>query len=308
MMRLKIGTRGSKLSLIQTGEVVEKLRKLYPEIDVEIKVIKTRGDVDLETPLYMIPQKGIFEKEIDQALARGEIDIAVHSMKDYPTETVEEVKIVAVPERMSPNDVFVSEICRDLHELPPRSRIGTSSLRREAFIKYVRSDLEILPIRGNVDTRLRKISDGVVDGLVIAEAGLRRLRENIDYTRLSIEDFTPPAGQGALAIVMRRGDPVLEEVLSKLNDYKSYIETMIERRIVSILRAGCKTPLGVNAELSKDEVKITLSTISINYREKITVQEYFKLNNIEEVASKTVRIFKEEGGEKIIEEWRKRFG
>ncbi|MEM2519939.1 MAG: hydroxymethylbilane synthase, partial [Nitrososphaerota archaeon] len=117
-MKLRIGTRGSKLSLIQTNEVVEKIRRFYPEIDVEVKVIKTRGDIDLETPLYMIPQKGIFEKEIDQALARGEIDVAVHSMKDYPTETIEEVKIVAVPERMSPSDVFISKISRDLHDLP----------------------------------------------------------------------------------------------------------------------------------------------------------------------------------------------
>ncbi|MEM0079144.1 MAG: hydroxymethylbilane synthase [Nitrososphaerota archaeon] len=306
-MKLRIGTRGSKLSLIQTNEVVEKLRRFYPEIDVEVKVIKTRGDIDLETPLYMIPQKGIFEKEIDQALARGEIDVAVHSMKDYPTETIEEVKIVAVPERMSPNDVFISKISRDLNDLPPRSRIGTSSLRREAFIKYVRNDLEVLPIRGNVDTRLRKMMNGQVDGLVVAEAGLKRLHENIDYTILSIEDFTPPAGQGALAIVIRR-DPNLEEILSRLNDYESYVETMIERKIVSKLRAGCKTPLGVNAEISKDEVKITLSTVSPNYKEKITVQEYFKLNDIEEIVSKTIQIFREKNGDKIIEVWRERFG
>ncbi len=307
-MKIRVGTRGSRLSIIQTMEVVDKLKSEYPEIEYEIRVVKTRGDVDLETPLYMIPQKGVFEKEIDQALIKGDVDIAVHSMKDYPTETIEGVIIAAVPERKSPNDVFISKNSMNLQDLPPRSCIGTSSLRREAFIKYVRNDLEVVPIRGNVDTRLRRMLSGEVDGLVIAEAGIQRLKENIKYTRLPIEDFTPPAGQGALAVVVRRDNYNLREILLKLNDYDSYMETMIERRIVSMLRAGCKTPLGVNAEIDRNEVKITISTVSVNYREKITIQEYFNLDNIEETVSKIVQVFREKGGEKIIGEWRGRLG
>lgn len=307
-MKIRVGTRGSKLSIIQTMEVVDKLKAEFPEVEFEIRVIKTRGDIDLETPLYMIPQKGVFEKEIDQALIKGEIDVAVHSMKDYPTETIGEVIIAAVPERKSPNDVFVSKNNVSLHDLPSGSRVGTSSLRREAFVKYVRNDLEVVPIRGNVDTRLRKMFSGEVDGLVIAEAGMQRLKESIRYTRLSIEDFTPPAGQGALAVVIRRDNYELREILLKVNDYESYMETMIERRIISMLKAGCKTPLGVNAEIDRDEVKITISTVSVNYREKITVQEYFNLENIDEAVSSVVQVFREKGGEKIIGEWRRRLG
>ena len=307
-MKIRVGTRGSRLSIIQTMEVVDKLKAEFPEVEFEIRVIKTRGDIDLETPLYMIPQEGVFEKEIDQALIKGDIDVAVHSMKDYPTETVGEVIIAAVPERKSPNDVFISKNNMSLHDLPSGSRVGTSSLRREAFVKYVRNDLEVVPIRGNVDTRLRKMLSGEVDGLVIAEAGIQRLKENIRYSRLPIEDFTPPAGQGALAVVIRRDNYKLREILLNVNDYESYMETMIERRIVSILRAGCKTPLGVNAEIDRDEVKITISTVSVNYREKITVQEYFNLENIDEAASNMVQIFREKGGQKIIGEWRRRLG
>lgn len=304
-MKLTVGTRGSKLSIIQTREVIDSLKEKYREIDFEIKVIKTTGDIDLETPLYRIQKKGIFEKEIDQALVRREIDFAVHSLKDYPTETLEDVKIVAVPRRLSPYDVFISRIGSEILKLPSKSRVGTSSLRREAFIKYLRRDLEVVNVRGNVDTRLKKMYDGLFEALILAEAGLIRLGERVDYERLSIEDFTPPAGQGALAVVARADDSRLIEILSSINDEKSWIETSIERRIISLLKVGCKTPIGVYARAENNGVEVTISTVSIDYMKKIMVKEFIEGEDIEKASLKVVESYLREGGDKIIKEWRR---
>lgn len=307
-MKLVIGTRGSKLSIIQTMEVVEALRRLYPEIEPEIRVIKTRGDIDLETPLYMIPQKGIFEKEIDLALVRGEVDAAVHSLKDYPTETFEQVRIAAVPKRLSPFDAFVSDKYPDLSVMPTGSTVGTSSLRREAFVKYLRRDLEVVHIRGNVDTRLRKMSEGQVDALILAEAGLERLGERRTYSRLSMEDFPPPAGQGALAVVVRSDNHRLLDILSSINDDETMLETTVERRIISLLNAGCKTPLGVYAESEDGGMRVLVSTVSVDYERKVTVDEFFEGDDVEKISLKAVEVFRERGGHEVIKGWRARLG
>ncbi|MCL7404243.1 MAG: hydroxymethylbilane synthase [Thaumarchaeota archaeon] len=304
-MRLRVGTRGSKLSLIQTMEVTDKLKTLFPELEYEIKIIKTRGDIDLETPLYMIPEKGIFEKEIDQALIRGEIDFAVHSMKDYPTKLPSELVIAAVPERRSPYDVFISRDGLSLDDLPRISKVGTSSLRREAFIKYVRSDLEVIPIRGNVETRIQKMLRGDVDALILAEAGLERIGGNIRYEKLPIEDFTPPAGQGALAVVARKDNHELIKILENVNHYESWVETMIERGIISLLNVGCKTPIGVYVEMDSGELNITISTVSTDYSRKVHVQTFTKDTDISKAATDAVRLFKEKGGLEILNAWKR---
>ncbi|MEM1583774.1 MAG: hydroxymethylbilane synthase [Nitrososphaerota archaeon] len=304
-MKFKVGTRGSRLSLIQTMEVADKLREVFPEIEIEIKIIKTRGDVDLETPLYLIPERGIFEKEIDQAIIRREVDFAVHSMKDYPTKLPREVEIVAVPERRSPCDAFISRGSLSLNDLPEGSKVGTSSLRREAFIKYCRRDLEVAPVRGNIETRIRKMLEGDVDALVLAEAGLERIGENIKYERLPIEEFTPPAGQGALAVVARRDDKELVNILTSINHYESWVETMTERNIISLLDVGCKTPIGVNVEMNADGLNITLSTVSIDYSKKVHVQTFIQATDIMEASMKAVKLFKEKGGIDILKSWRR---
>lgn len=303
-MKLRVGTRGSRLSLIQTMEVVDKLKTKFPEIEYEIKIIKTRGDIDLETPLYMIPQKGIFEKEIDLALLRGEIDFAVHSMKDYPTRLSNELVIAAVPERRSPYDVFISRDGLSLNELSRNSIVGTSSLRRESFIKYVRNDLEIIPVRGNVETRIQKMLRGDVDALILAEAGLERIGEKIKYERLSIEDFTPAAGQGALAVVAMRDNQELIKILQSVNHYKSWVETMTERNIISLLDVGCKTPIGVYVEMSTDGLNMAISTVSTDYSKKVHVQTFSKDISISRASIDAVRLFKEKGGLEILNAWR----
>ncbi|MCS7126597.1 MAG: hydroxymethylbilane synthase [Aigarchaeota archaeon] len=303
-MKLVVGTRGSKLSIIQTQEVINSLKERYREMEFEIKIIKTTGDIDLETPLYRIQKKGIFEKEIDLALINREIDFAVHSLKDYPTDTLEGIRIVAVPKRLSPYDALTSRIGSDLIDLPRKSKVGTSSLRREAFIKYLRKDLEVIPIRGNLDTRLKKMFNGLVDAIVVAEAGLIRLGERVDFKRLNIDDFTPPAGQGALAVIARVDDDRLIEILSTINDEKSWMETSIERRIISLLKVGCKTPIGVCARVEKGGVDVTVSTVSLDYEKKVLVNEFIEGEDMEKISSKIVESFKREGGEEIIREWR----
>ncbi len=307
-MKLRVGTRGSKLSLIQTMEVVDKLKTLFPEVEYEIKIIKTKGDVDLETPLYMIPEKGIFEKEIDQALIRGEIDFAVHSMKDYPTKLPSELVVAAVPERHSPYDAFISRDGLSLNDLPRISKVGTSSLRREAFIKYFRRDLDVIPIRGSVETRIQKMLRGDVDALILAEAGLERISGNIRYERLSIEDFTPPAGQGALAVVARNDNQELLKILKSVNHYKSWVETMIERSIISLLNVGCKTPIGVYVEMDSGELNITISTISTDYSKKVYVQTFIRGIDILRASTDAIRLFKEKGGLEILNTWRRIYG
>lgn len=304
-MKLRVGTRGSRLSLLQTMEVADKLKRIFPEIELEIKIIKTKGDVDLETPLYLIPEKGIFEKEIDQALIRGEIDFAVHSMKDYPTKLPPEVEIAAVPDRRSPHDVLISRESLSLNDLPRGSRVGTSSLRRKAFLKYCRQDLEVVPVRGNVETRIRKMLEGDVDALVLAEAGLERISVNIKYERLPIEEFTPPAGQGALAVVARRDDKELISILRSINHYESWVETMTERNIISLLDVGCRTPIGVHVEMNADGLNINLSTISIDYSKRVRVEIFVQGTDILEASMRAVKLFKERGGIEILKSWRR---
>ncbi|PNV77188.1 MAG: hydroxymethylbilane synthase, partial [Thermoproteota archaeon] len=188
-MKYRVGTRGSKLALAQTEEVLNLLKKEIPGAEFEIVVMRTRGDVDLKT-LYMIESKGIFEREINSAVERGEIDFAVHSMKDLPTSI--ELAIAAVPPRRSPYDVIVTRDGSGIAELPRGARVGTSSMRRISHLKYLRPDLEVVPIRGNVDTRLRKLEN--LDAIVVAEAALERLNLNVKGER--IEEMTPAAGQG----------------------------------------------------------------------------------------------------------------
>ncbi|MGC8948990.1 MAG: hydroxymethylbilane synthase, partial [Thermoprotei archaeon] len=215
-MKLIIGTRGSKLSLIQTNEVVEALRKIDTDIQFQIKIIKTKGDIDTQTPLYRMSTKGIFEKEIDHQLINGEIDLAVHSMKDYPTDIPEQLIIAAVPPRKSPFDILITKDNTTLEKLKPNTTIGTSSLRRITHIKYLRPDINTQAIRGNVDTRIRKLEEGKVDALLIAEAGLNRLNINYHYQRLDPEIVTPAAGQGALAVVTRKDNTQLINILNKI--------------------------------------------------------------------------------------------
>ena len=241
---LRLGTRGSKLALAQSHWVADALRAAHPELDVEIQVIQTRGDATqaANIPLASLGDKGIFAKELEAALLAGEIDLAVHSMKDLEHTLPEGLVIAAVPKREDPRDALVGST---LDALPPGARVGTGSVRRRALLLSRRPDLQLLEIRGNVDTRLRKFREGQYDAICLAVAGLNRLGLQDNITEiLDPEWFTPDPGQGAVAVETRLGDRRVRDYLLPIDDPVSSATTGVERAFLRAMGGGCKTPLG----------------------------------------------------------------
>ena len=253
MIFLKVGTRGSSLATAQTNGIISELSRLTDE-KIDIEIIKTTGDNIQDSQLYNIDAKGIFTRELDNAVLNGDVDFAVHSLKDLPTELEGELKIVAVPPRESPNEVLVSKYEWD--EIPSGALVGTSSIRREAFCNYHEKDFNIKTIRGNIDTRINKVLSGDYDATIMAEAGLKRLglTEHIKK-RFSIEYFTPAAGQGAIAVVARE-DSDKRNILEKLNHIPSFQEVTAEKRVLEELGVGCQWPLGVSARINENKLKL----------------------------------------------------
>jgi len=255
-LHLRVGTRGSNLALAQTDWVIFKLKSFYPNLEVEKVVIKTTGDKILDSPLSKIGGKGLFVKEIEEALLQGKIDFAVHSMKDVPSQIPNGLEVSIIPERESPFDVLVSKF-DGIMSLPSSAKIGTSSLRRSVQIKRLRKDLEVLILRGNVDTRLRKLNEGLYDGIILAEAGLKRLGIKLEYKRFSLEEMIPAVGQGALGIEIRSEDKELKELLFKaLHSPETALCVTAERSFLRIMEGGCQVPLGAYAYLKDGELFI----------------------------------------------------
>ena len=255
-MHLRVGTRGSKLALAQTDWVISKLKSFYPNLEVEKVIIKTTGDKILDSPLSKIGGKGLFVKEIEEALLQGKIDFAVHSMKDVPSQIPKGLEVSIIPERESPFDVWVSKF-DGIMSLPTSAKVGTSSLRRSVQIKRLRKDLEVLTLRGNVDTRLRKLNEGLYDGIILAEAGLKRLGIKVEYKRFSLEEMIPAVGQGALGIEIRSEDKELKELLLKaLHSPETALCVAAERAFLRIMEGGCQVPLGAYAYLKDGELFI----------------------------------------------------
>jgi hydroxymethylbilane synthase len=247
--RLRIGSRGSQLALWQSNHISALLRDRGHEVEIEI--IKTTGDKITDVALAKVGIKGMFTKEIEEALAAGGIDLAVHSLKDLPTEIPQGFEIAAVTARENPKDVFCSSKYKDLAQLPQRARVGTSSLRRQAQLKALRPDLEIHPLRGNVDTRLRKLEAGEYDAMILAGAGLNRLGK-MELVRqvLPTEMMCPAAGQGALAVEIRAGNFGTRQQVKFLDDPAARATTTCERALLSKLGGGCQVPIGALAELA----------------------------------------------------------
>jgi len=241
--KIVVGTRGSKLALAQTERVVEKLRK--EGYDVEIKIIKSTGDIMKDKPLYEFKGMGAFVRSLELALIKGEIDVAVHSYKDIPSSRVEGVTVAAVLERDSPCDAFIAKDGSTIESIKEGAIIGTSSLRRRAQLKLYRPDFKFENLRGNVDTRLRKLKEGPYDAIVLAEAGLIRLGLKIKYQRLDPERFVPAANQGIIAVETREGE---ENLVEFMNDKKTALEAEVERAVIRELGVGCAIPAGVYAE------------------------------------------------------------
>lgn len=243
-MKLRIGSRGSQLALWQANHIAGLLRGEGHEVEIEI--IRTTGDKLQELAFSAVGAKGMFTKEIEEALAESRIDLAVHSLKDLPTELPEAFALAATPRRVDPRDVLVSVEFTRLAELPEGARVGTSSQRRRAQLKAVRPDLEPVEFRGNVDTRLRKLSEGQVSAVLLAAAGLDRLgRTDWIRERMSPESFCPAAGQGALGIETRQDDAQTRAALAVLNHDETQFAVTAERTALMALGGGCQVPIGV---------------------------------------------------------------
>ena len=256
MARLKIGSRGSQLALWQANHISSLLRERGHQLELEI--IKTTGDKILDVALAQVGTKGMFTKEIEDALAEGRVDLAVHSLKDLPTELPAGFELVAITERVNPRDVFLSVHYDCLDALPKGAKVGTSSLRRQAQLKAFRADLVIHPLRGNVDTRVRKLEEGEYDAIILAAAGLTRLGKTQLVKEYLSEDFMcPAAGQGALGIEIRAGDTRMREYLAFLNNADSRAATICERTLLNKLGGGCQVPIGAFAEVKDGKLKLT---------------------------------------------------
>jgi hydroxymethylbilane synthase len=256
MKSIRIGTRGSRLALAQTAWVKGKLEEKFPDARIETILIKTSGDRFLEASVQAIGGKGIFTKEIEDALLRHEIDIAVHSMKDLPTDLSAGLIVAAVPHREDPRDVLVSTGAKRLSDLSAGAKIGTGSLRRRAQLLYYRRDLTVMSIRGNVDTRLKKLDQGECDGLVMAAAGLKRIdREERIAEYISNDVCLGAAGQGALGLESRENDSIRGQ-LSFLHDSATFAEVTAERSFLNRLGGGCHVPVGARGVAEGEKFRL----------------------------------------------------
>jgi hydroxymethylbilane synthase len=245
--KLTVGTRGSKLAIIQTEIVVTALKKKFPFIDFNVMTIKTKGDID-NRPIFTIDRKGVFEKEINEAVIKNTIDFAVHSLKDIPSDLSDIITVASIPKRSKPNDVLVSHKKIKLKQLRPGAVVGTSSLRRAIQLTRLRPDLDVRPIRGNVETRIGKTVSGEYDAIILAEAGLLRLGlEDQIVERFAINDFVPAPGQGSIAVVCRTDNQELIEILKKIEDPQSRTEIEAERALLQQIEGGCRFPVGALA-------------------------------------------------------------
>ena len=256
MARLRIGSRGSQLALWQAHHITTLLQERGHEVELEI--IKTTGDKITDVALAKVGTKGMFTKEIEEALAEGRVDLAVHSLKDLPTELPPGFELVAITTRVNPHDVFLSVKFDSLKALPQGARVGTSSLRRQAQLKVARPDLDVHPLRGNVDTRVRKLEAGEYDAIILAAAGLTRLGKTQHIKEYLSEEFMcPAAGQGALGIEIREGDVAIRQHLEFLNDAAARATTTCERALLNKLGGGCQVPIGAFAEMKDGVLYLT---------------------------------------------------
>ncbi|HEX7063755.1 MAG TPA: hydroxymethylbilane synthase [Bacillales bacterium] len=261
MRTITVGSRKSKLALVQTNWVIEALKEQKQPFEFGVEKISTKGDRILDVTLSKIGGKGLFVKEIERAMFEGEIDMAVHSMKDMPSVLPEGLMIACIPERADHRDAFISKKYDSLSELPEGAIVGTSSLRRGAQILIQRPDLEIRPVRGNIDTRLGKLEEGQFDAIILAASGLARMgwSEDVITEYLEPDVCLPAVGQGALAIECRTDDDELRELLSEINDEETFRTVSAERAFLRKLEGGCETPIAAYAELDEDGAGFTLT-------------------------------------------------
>ncbi len=300
-MKLVVGTRGSKLAMAQTNHVISLLRDRFNNIDFEVKVIKTKGDKLKDAPLAKIGGKGIFVKEIDEAVAQGRVDFAVHSMKDVPTKLHRGLVLAAVPTREDPCDVLISRGNKGLDELAKGSIIGTSSLRRRAEILHFRDDMVVKDLRGNVDTRLRKLRQGYYDAIIMAKAGLRRLgfEENITQ-ELPLDVFLPAVGQGAIAVVARETYENMP-ILQAINHRESFFRVVAERAFLERVGGGCQVPMGAHTSVRKgDLLNIKAAVFSEDGSQRIDAEAAGGFDEADEVGKRCAEKLLERGATEFL--------
>lgn len=304
-MKYIVGARGSQLSVAQTNWVITELKKVNPDSEYEIKTITTKGDTDTR-PLFTIDQKGIFEKEIDRAVAQKEIDFAVHSLKDVPFQLDDGLVLACIPKREVVNDVFISSDGSSLDDVKPGSVIGTSSLRRAVQVSRKRPDVTVKPIRGNIETRIKKASGENYDGIVLAQAGISRLGIDVKYSPLSTSDFSPSPGQGAIAIVSREDDTQTISMLKKIEDPDSRLEIEAERALSDFVDSGCRFPVGAYAKSDGSEMTLDVIAFSVDGKKSITVTATGEKNDPYSIGKNAGEKLREKGVNDLALNWREK--
>ena len=299
MRKIRIGTRGSRLALWQAQFVAAELKKFFPALDVELVTVHTTGDKILDAPLAKIGGKGLFTKELEFQLARGEIDAAVHSLKDVPTELPDGFRIAAITRRAQPFDAFVSNKFPTFDALPTGAVIGTSSLRRAAQVSALRPDVAIKNLRGNVETRLGKLDAGDFDAIILAAAGLERLGHAARIREL-LTAIIPAAGQGALAIETLGDDESTLRLVRRLNDAETFAAAEVEREFLREVGGSCQVPVGVFAQVVNEQLTVRAVIASPDGKRLVTDSETAPLDS-PHIGLKLARRLLERGGRKILD-------
>jgi len=303
LYELKIGTRGSQLALFQANWVKDQLVQTHPGLKVTLIKIKTTGDKIQDAPLAKIGGKGLFVKEIEEALIQKRIDLAVHSIKDVPTEFPQGLHLSVITQREDPRDVFISRSGKTLKDLPQNAKIGTSSLRRQAQLLHFRSDLELIPLRGNLDTRLKKLKTMNLDGIVLALAGVKRLGLEERITEIIPTDISLPAiGQGALGIETRLNDKMVEEQIQFLNDKDSWIAVSAERAFLKKLEGGCQVPIAAFARAVGTTLQIDGLVGTIDGKRLIRHRMEGPIEKAESLGIELAEILLGKGAKEILDE------
>ena len=301
-MHIKIGTRGSKLALTQTNYVAEALKKISPQTEPEICVIKTSGDIMQDVSLLQIGGQGVFVKEIEEALLAGSIDLAVHSMKDVPGETPEGLIFAAIMKREDVRDVLVARGNVKMEFMPKGARIGTGSLRRAAQIKSMLPDVNIVPLRGNIDTRLKKIETENLTGVILAAAGMKRtgyLEKITQY--LPVELMLPAVGQGALGLQIKKNDGELAGICGKLNHPQTYAEVSAERAYLRELGGGCRLPIAAYGLIENKRLTLEGLLAAPNGSTVIRDKVWGEITEAQELGKKLADLILEKGGKKLLD-------
>lgn len=302
---IKVGSRKSALAMWQTEHVIEILKEKNPELDFEIIPISTKGDKILDVPLAKIGDKGLFTKELEVALLNGEIDFAVHSVKDMPTNLPEGLKLGAMTKRHNPQDAFVSADDIKFEDLPEGAVIGTSSLRRRAQLLYHRPDLNLVDIRGNLQTRLTRMKEQNMDGIILAAAGLERLgmAENIK-DRLDFSICLPAVGQGSLAIEIREDDFFIEKIISSINDEETEICIRAERALLRDFEGGCQIPIGAHGEILEGKLFLEGLVASLDGTKMIRNTIKTEVSDPEKTGKDLADLLRKDGAASILQEIR----